>query len=184
MTAIELMQRRHAESAAQRFQPLSEIPSLRALVIACADQRADPTHILGLKPGEAAVIRNAGGRITPATIQMVAMMATVVAEAGARGGFELILLHHTDCGVARLAPHDQVLASYFDIPVSALGDKHVTEPARAVQADLDCLRATPILPDTLIVSGLVYDVETGGLELAVPPGPLRGRERGPSPRPA
>ncbi len=127
----------------------------------CADARVDPAHVLGLELGEAAVIRNIGGRITPPTLQAVAMMAMVVAQYDASGGFELIVLQHTDCGIRRLAEHHDLMASYFGVPIEELPNKHVTDPYRATAADVSALRANPAMPADLVISGLVYDVATG-----------------------
>jgi carbonic anhydrase len=85
MTVAETLQERNVSFAARFTEPLHAIPKLKALVVTCADPRADPAHVLGLELGEAAVIRNIAGRITPATLQAVAMMATVVAQYGASG---------------------------------------------------------------------------------------------------
>lgn len=174
MTATEILRTRNSEFLAEEnFAPVPEIPALRALILTCADPRVDPTRQLGLRPGDAAVVRNAGGRVTPASLQTIAMMAIVAAELGDPGGFELILLHHTDCGVARLAPHEELLAHYFEIPVSELAEKQVRDPRLAIEADLEALRSNPMLPDGLIVSGLILDVETGEISEAVAAGPLR-----------
>jgi carbonic anhydrase len=168
MTVTDEVVARNTRFAAERFTPLSLVPSLRAVVITCADHRVDPAHVLGLGLGEAAIVRNAWGRITPAAMQTVAMMAAVVAQEGESGGFELIVLHHTDCGVARLAAHEDLLAGYFGIAVDELPAKHVTDPRAAVAADVEQLRSNPALPDDLIISGLVYDVVSGSVEIAVP----------------
>lgn len=174
MTATEILRTRNCEFLAEEdFAPVPEIPALRALILTCADPRVDPTRQLGLQPGDVAVVRNAGGRVTPDSLRTIAMMAIVAAEVGDQGGFELILLHHTDCGVARLAPHKELLAHYFEIPVSELAEKQVRDPRLAIEADLETLRANPMLPDDLIVSGLVLDVETGELSSVAPPGRLR-----------
>jgi len=172
MTVTDQFIQRNAEFAARGPEPLSVVPALRAVVITCADHRVDPAHILGLGLGEAAVVRNAGGRITDTTLQTVAMMAIVIAEEGQSGGFELIVLHHTDCGVGRLAGHADLLASYFGIATERLPEKHVSDPIAAVAADVELLRSNPMLPRDLIVSGLVYDVDTGKVETVVPAAPL------------
>ena len=172
MSVTEEFIQRNAAFVAKGPEPLSVVPSLRAVVITCADHRVDPAHILGLGLGEAAVVRNAGGRITDTTLQTVAMMAMVVAEEGQSGGFELIILHHTDCGVGRLAEHVDLLASYFDIAPENLPSKHVSDPVAAVAADVEMLRSNPMFPKDLIVSGLVFDVDTGKVQTVVPAAPL------------
>ena len=173
MTTTEILRERNAAYLATGFEPVSEIPALRALILTCADPRVDPTRQLGLRPGDAAVVRNAGGRVTPESLRAIAMMAIVAAEQGDRGAFELILLHHTDCGVARLAHHERLLADYFEIPVEGLGEKQVKDPAKAIEADLRALRACAFLPDDLTVSGLVLDAESGAVTQPFAPGPLR-----------
>ena len=173
MTTEELV-KRNAAFAADRFpEHLSPIPRMKTVLITCADHRVDPAHTLGLELGDAAVVRNAGGRITPATLQSVALMAAVVAEEGGGGGFEVIILQHTDCGLARLAQYEDLLAGYFGIGTDEVAAKHVADPSAAVRADVELLRTNPMLPDDLRVSGLVYDVETGLAETVVLPAPLR-----------
>ncbi len=161
MTVAETLKERNTAFAAAFIEPLHAIPKLKTLIVTCADPRVDPAHVLGLELGEAAVIRNIAGRITPPTVQAVAMMATVVAQYGASGGFELIVLQHTDCGIKRLAEYDDLMASYFDVPVEELPAKQITDPHKATAADVAALRANPAVPADLVISGLVYDVATG-----------------------
>jgi hypothetical protein len=97
-----------------------------------ADGRVDPAHILDRRLGEAAAIRNVGGRVTGATVQMLAMLAAVAAAEGASGGWELVLLHHTDCGITRLAQYTDLLSAYFDVPGSEVSAKAVCDPAGSV----------------------------------------------------
>lgn len=148
-------------------------PPSRTMVLTCADARVDPAHVLGLEYGEVAVLRNVGGRVTPAALQNLAMLAGVAAQEGVSGGWELVVMHHTDCGITRLAEFPDLLGDYFGIPQEELAAKSVLEPRAAVQADVAELRANPLLPAGLTVSGLVYDVATGRVETAVEPGPLR-----------
>lgn len=80
---------------------------MKTVVIGCVDPRVDPADVLGLKHGEAAVIRNVGGRINPATLQNMAV-ARSVAEAQGKEvgpGWNLIVLHHTDCGITPCLHH-------------------------------------------------------------------------------
>ncbi len=105
-------------------------------------------------------------------MQTLAMLAAVAAREGAAGGWELVVLQHTDCGITRLADYTDVLADYFGVAEAELPAKAVTCPRQAVAADVAELKANPLLPATLIVSGL-YDVATGRLETVVEPGSLR-----------
>lgn len=173
MPTVNTLIARNATFAAERFAPLPAIPESRTLIITCADVRVDPAHILGLELGQAGVLRNVGGRITPATVQMLVMLAGVAAVEGAAGNWELILLHHTDCGIVRLAAFPDLIAGYFEIPVEALAAKQVTDPFSAVMADIATLAENPLLPSALVVSGLVYDVGNGRVTTVAAPAPLR-----------
>src|ERR1700710_98502 len=109
MTDANDLIQRHAHFAAGEFRAgLSINPSGNVMVIGCVDPRVDPTHVLGLANGEAAVIRKVGGRITPATLRTLAMLSRVGQanpEGKQPGDWNLVILHHTDCGMTDLAPH-------------------------------------------------------------------------------
>jgi carbonic anhydrase len=167
------------QSAAGTLMPSlpRAMPDVKALIIGCADMRVDPAHVLGIKPGEAVVIRNIGGRITPGLLQQLALLGRIGEVAGeipgGGGEFHIIVLQHTDCGITRLVGSPAMLASYFQIQESELKKKAVTDPRAAVAADVASLRAIPALPDAWLVSGLVYDVATGLVEIVVPPMAIR-----------
>jgi carbonic anhydrase len=153
------------------------MPSVKALIIGCADMRVDPAHVLGIKPGEAVVLRNIGGRITPGLLEQLGLFGRIGEVAGeipgGGGEFHLIVLQHTDCGITRLAGDPAKLAHYFQIQEGELRTKAVTDPRAAVALDVAALRAIPALPGAWLISGLVYDVATGLVEIVVPPAPIR-----------
>jgi carbonic anhydrase len=167
---------RNADFAQHRFVPgTSMMPALQTIVIGCADPRVDPAHVLGLADGEALVIRNIGGRVTPATLQtMAALRAIAQAEGAAPGpGWNLIVLQHTDCGITRLGGQPELLAATFGINQADLPAKAVSDPRAAVAVDVAAIKGNPFLPAEFIVSGLVYDVRTGLIEIVVAPSLLR-----------
>ena len=169
MTALETLLSRHAEFLAEDFEPLPSPPSLSAVVLTCVDARVDPAHTLGLELGEAAVLRNVGGRVTPALIETLGLLIAVLEIAGPLDSLELILLQHTDCGMARLADHRELLAGYLEVAEEELASRAPADPRAAVAADIEALRAHPPLGGgRLTVSGLVYDVADGALETVVP----------------
>lgn len=185
-TLDTLLQRNH-EFASHRFVAgLTMRPTLHTLIISCADPRVDPVHILGLEPGEAVVLRNVGGRITPGTLQLLTMLLQVPAGSGAPASnnasaaaspFHLIVLHHTDCGITRLASNATLMADYFDIAPAELPAKAIENPRAAVASDIATLRAISAVPSSILVSGLVYDTETGQVEVVVPPAPIRPEQQ-------
>jgi len=153
------------------------LPSVKAIIIGCADMRVDPAHVLGIKPGEAVVMRNIGGRVTPGLLEQLGLLGRIGEVAGAipggGGEFHIIVLQHTDCGITRLPGDPAMLTRYFQVPDEELKVKAVSDPRAAVAADVALLRAIPALPGEWIVSGLVYDVATGLVETVVAPARLR-----------
>ena len=179
MTTFDTLVERNGDFASHHFvKDLPLMPSLRAMIIGCVDPRVDPAHLLGLKLGEAVVIRNVGGRITPGTLQTMGMLNRVAqGEGGNPGGeFHLIVLQHTQCGIAHLEGNPDMLAGYFGIGKEGLKAKAITDPYAAVAVDVAALKANPALPGNWLVSGLVYDVTTGLVDVVVPPAPLRHTE--------
>jgi len=184
MNSLDSMLERNKDFAAQQSAAGKLMPSLppalpnvKAIIIGCADMRVDPAPIFGLKPGEAVVIRNIGGRITPGLLEQLGLLGRIGQVAGkipgGGGEFHLIVLHHTDCGITRLAGDPALLAHYFQIQEGDVKTKSVTDPRAAVAIDVAQLRAIPALPGDWLVSGLVYNVATGLVETVVPPAPIR-----------
>ena len=185
MNNLNSMLKRNKDFAAQQSGAGTLMPSLpralpnvKAIIIGCADMRVDPAHVLGIKPGEAVVMRNIGGRITPGLLEQLGLLGRIGEVAGEIPGggdeFHIIVLQHTDCGITRLAGDSAMLAHYFQIQDPDLKTKAVTDPRSAVKADVALLRAVPALPSEWLISGLVYDVATGLVEIIVPPAPIRG----------
>jgi carbonic anhydrase len=153
------------------------LPNVRAIIIGCADMRVDPAHVLGIKPGEAVVMRNIGGRITPGLLEQLGLLGRIGEVAreipGGGGEFHIIVLQHTDCGITRLVGDTDMLTRYFQIQEGELKTRAVADARTAVAVDVAALRAIPGLPAAWLVSGLVYDVATGLVEVVVPPAPIR-----------
>ncbi|MGB6497070.1 MAG: carbonic anhydrase [Candidatus Acidiferrum sp.] len=153
------------------------LPNVRAVIIGCADMRVDPAHVLGIKPGEAVVLRNIGGRVTPGLLEQSGLLGRIGEVAGeipgGGGEFHLVVLQHTDCGITRLPGDPAKLAHYFQIQEGEVKAKAVTDPRAAAAVDVAALRAIPALPSAWLISGLVYDVATGLVEIVVPPAPIR-----------
>ena len=184
MSTLDTMLQRNKEFAAQQSAAGTLMPSLpaampnvKALIIGCADMRVEPADIFGLKPGEAVVLRNIGGRVTPGLLEQMGMLGRIGEVAGRNPGgggeFHLIVLQHTDCGITRLPGDPAMLAHYFQIPESDVAKKAVMNPRAAVALDVAALRAVPVLPAAWLLSGLVYDVATGRVDVVVPPAPIR-----------
>jgi carbonic anhydrase len=184
MKTLDSLLERNKEFAAQQSAAGTLAPSLpdamlqvKATIIGCADMRVDPAHVLGIKSGEAVVIRNIGGRVTPVLLEELRLLGRIGQVAGKSPGgggeYHLIVLHHTDCGITRLVGDPQMLAHYFQLEEREVAEKSVPDPYASVVVDVAAIRAIPALPPQWIISGLVYDVATGVVKVVVPPSPLR-----------
>ncbi len=158
----------------QEVSELGLMPSGRTIVIGCVDPRVDPAIVMGLGLGEAIVIRNVGGRVTPAAMRTLALLRAIAqAEGGVAGdGWNLVVLHHTDCGITRLVDNQDALAAELGITPDEIDAETIVDPYRSLAADTAVLHANPLLPRGIAVSGLLYDTRTGRLKTVVPPVPL------------
>ena len=133
-------------------------PALHTAVVACMDARLNPYGILGLSEGDSHVIRNAGGVVTEDVIRSLAISQRLL------GTTEIILIHHTGCGM--LTFHDD------DVKAQIEADTGI-RPSFALEAfsDLDSdvrqsiarIKASPFIPNKDSIRGFVYEVETGRL---------------------
>ena len=173
MTVIDTLIDRNKRFADQHIhQSLSMMPKLKTMIIGCVDPRVDPAEILGLEPGEAIVIRNVGGRVTPSAMQTLGLLGMVSPGTTSNSGqpWNLIVLHHTDCGIRRIENNaPDMLAGFFGIPKEQLDSKAVNDPRAAVMIDVAALKANPVMQRGFVISGMVYDVDTGLVEVVVPP---------------
>jgi carbonic anhydrase len=160
-----LLERNGAFARSDAHVGVSVIPRLQAFVLTCLDPRVDPAAFLGLRLGDAMVVRNAGGRVTPEVIDDVAFIG-FLAEAmiGTDGPlFEVAVVHHNQCGTGFLADEGfrRRFADRSGIDEGKLASEAVVDPESTVRADVARLLSSPRLPARVSVSGHVYDVETG-----------------------
>ena len=163
------------EQFARGFTPVPlGLPAAQVIVITCLDHRVDPAITLGLKLGDAPVLRNAGGRVTQPVIEEIAYLAFLAQKLS--GGqlsddsrFEVAVIHHTQCGTSFLADPGfrRQAAEATGVDEAALQASVVDDPHATVSADVERLLSSPLLPPGLGVSGHVYDVETGRVTTVV-----------------
>ena len=169
--------RNHAFAAAGGHEGATMFPALRLLVVTCLDPRVDPAHVLGLELGDAMVVRNGGGRVTPEVIDNVAFVGELAGSAVPDGPlFEVAVIHHTECGAARLADDAfrHRYAERIGTDESTLRQAAVLDPATTVAADVDLLRSAVAISSRISVSGHVYDVATGLVETVIAAAPATG----------
>ena len=154
----ELLANNDSYAAAFDKAELPVPPARKVAVVACMDARLSVYGMLGLSEGDAHVIRNAGGAVTDDTIRSLAISQRLL------GTEEIILIHHTGCGMLTFTDDEFRAAIEKDTGI---------RPAWAAEAfpDLDAdvrqsiarVKSSPFLPHTEAVRGFVYEVETGRL---------------------
>src|ERR1700710_1327352 len=162
-TTEQLLQNADAYAASFDKGHLPLPPARKVAVLACMDARLNPYGILGLKEGDAHIIRNAGGVVTDDEIRSLSISQRLL------GTEEIILIHHTDCGM---------LTFTDDAFKRAVQDDVGIKPEWAAEAfdDLDedvrqsiaRIQASPFIPRKDSVRGFVYEVETGRLHEVAP----------------
>jgi carbonic anhydrase len=160
--------------SAHTFTPVPlGVPTARVVVVTCLDHRLDPARMLGLEPGDAPVIRNAGGRVTESVLTDIAYLGFLARQVfGVQGPlFEVAVIHHTQCGTGFLADpaFRDLAAGATGVPAPTLAATKVDDPAATVKEDVARLLASPLLPPGTTVSGHVYDVDTGRVSMVAKP---------------
>jgi carbonic anhydrase len=150
---------RYAESFSG---PLPLPPSKHVAVVACMDARLDVYRALGLHEGEAHVIRNAGGVVTDDEIRSLAISQRLL------GTEEIILIHHTDCGMLTFTDEDFKATIHEDTGIKPHWSAEAFDDLEAdVRQTIARIKASPFIPKKGSVRGFVFDVATGRLDEVV-----------------
>ena len=177
MADLKTLYARNREFAS-RFQRSDDAGrgDLSTVILTCVDARVFPGRFLGLDSGEAFVIRKPGARVSAEVERDVAVLATLAKDSvgEAAAPFELVIIHHTDCAMEGLANPDRrrELSARTGLDESQLLGLAIANHDESLREDIAKLRQSPIVPKELVVSGHIYDIETGALTQAVPPSPL------------
>ena len=136
---------------------LSIKPKTKVTIVTCMDSRLHVAPALGLALGDAHILRNAGGRVTDD------MIRSLVISQQQMGTREIVVLHHTDCGAQTFNNEDfqEHLKCELGVDVSGQDFLPFQDIDESVREDMKLLRECPLIPDDVIISGAVYDVDTG-----------------------
>jgi len=134
-------------------------PGRLVAVLVCMDARLDPARFLGLEEGDAHVIRNAGGRASDDAIRSLAISQQLL------GTNEVVVIHHTDCGMLTFSNEDLRKKLKQDLNADA---EHIDflpfkDLEQSVRDDGATIKNSPLLLKNIEVSGFIYDVRTGRL---------------------
>src|SRR5204862_7414521 len=151
---------RNAEQYASAFDQgdLPLPPAKRVAVLACMDARLNPYGLLGLKEGDAHVIRNAGGVVTDDEIRSLSISQHLL------GTEEIILIHHTDCGMLTFTDDEFKRSVQDDVGIKPeWAAEAFSDLDEDVRQSIARIMASPFIPNKDSVRGFVYEVETGRL---------------------
>ncbi|MCD4534865.1 carbonic anhydrase [Nocardioides sp. cx-169] len=129
-------------------------------IVTCMDSRIDPLGMVGLKPGDAKIFRNPGGRVTPQALEALVLGTHLL------GVERILVVPHTRCAMASHTEEEireRVSASSGqDASWQSFGV--ITDQLQALREDIAKIRTHPLIPADTVVGGFVYDVDTGLLE--------------------
>jgi carbonic anhydrase len=154
----ELLQNNETYVASFDKGGLRAPPAKRLAVVACMDARLNIYGMLGLREGDAHVIRNAGGVVTDDEIRSLVISQRML------GTREIMLIHHTDCGMLTFRDDDvraQIEAEVGIKPQFAL--EAFTDLESDVRQSIARIKASPFIPHKESVRGFIYEVEIGRL---------------------
>ena len=128
-------------------------------IITCMDSRIDPLRIVGMQPGDAKILRNAGARVTEDVLRTL-VLATYLLNVN-----RVLVMPHTDCRMAS-GTEDEIHAAIKErsgVDTRGIEIRTVKDQVAALNADLVRIKSFPLLPSELAVTGAIYDVKSGKL---------------------
>jgi carbonic anhydrase len=159
--ADELVRANQRYAAAFTHSRLPMPPGQRVAIVVCMDARIDPARAFGLEEGTAHVIRNAGGRAADA-------LRSLVISQHLLGTREIVVVHHTDCGMLTFTDEQLRRRLHDDLGVDTdMAFQAFTDLEASVREDVETLQRSPLLLPDIPISGFIYDVHTGRVSRVV-----------------
>jgi carbonic anhydrase len=162
MSVTDELLANNAAYAEQFTGPLPLPPAKHIAILACMDARLDVYRVLGLNEGEAHVIRNAGGVVTEDEIRSLAISQRLL------GTVEIILIHHTDCGMLTFTDDEFKQAIHEEVGVKPpWAAESFKDLDTDVHQSIERIKRSPYIPVKDSIRGFVFDVATGKLNEVV-----------------
>jgi carbonic anhydrase len=129
-------------------------------VVTCMDSRINPLSVVGMRSGDAKILRNAGARVTEDVIRTL-VLATYLLNVD-----RILVMPHTDCEMARGDEADihALIDEKFGVDTRSLEFRTTRDQKAALAIDVNRIRAYPLLRDGVTVAGAIYDVKTGTIQ--------------------
>ena len=140
-----------------KYSGLTGVAQKGLAIVTCMDSRINPLSIMGMKSGDAKILRNAGARVTEDVLRTLVLATYLL------GVNRILVMPHTDCRMAS-ATEDEIHAHIdkeFGIDTRSLEFRTVKDQKAALAIDVQRVRSYPLLRDGVIVGGAIYDVKSG-----------------------
>jgi len=129
-------------------------------IVTCMDSRISPLAVVGMKPGDAKILRNAGARVTDDVLRTLVLASYLL------GVKRILIMPHTDCRMANgdeAAIHEKIRKEH-GVDTRSLEFRTVSDQRGALITDVIRVRSYPLLNNEVVVGGAIYNVSTGLLE--------------------
>jgi carbonic anhydrase len=129
-------------------------------IVTCMDSRIDPLGLLGLKPGDAKIFRNPGGRVYEQAMEALVLGVHLLEVK------RILVMPHTNCAMAKFTEQElqEKIGASAGVDASWAAFHPIADQLAALKQDVQKVRSHPLIPDSVKIGGFMYDVETGLLE--------------------
>lgn len=140
-----------------KYSGLSGSAARGLAIVTCMDSRINPLSVVGMRSGDAKILRNAGARVTEDVLRTL-VLATYLLNVD-----RILVMPHTDCAMARgdEAAIHKLIDDKYGVNTSSLEFKTTSDQLGALASDINRVRSYPLLRDGVVVAGAIYDVKTG-----------------------
>ena len=140
-----------------KYSELTGVAQKGLAIVTCMDSRINPLSVMGMKSGDAKILRNAGARVTEDVLRTLVLATYLL------GVKRILVMPHTNCRMASAEEADihEYIKKKFDVDTRSLEFKTVSNQEEALAIDVNRIRAYPLLNKGVIVGGAIYDVATG-----------------------
>jgi carbonic anhydrase len=159
----DLLDANRAYAASFDLSGFDGIAHAGVAIVTCMDSRIDPLNMVGLKAGDAKIFRNPGGRVTSPALEALVLGVHVL------GVERILIIPHTRCAMSRHTELElrEKVGESAGVDATWQAFNVTDDPIAALKDDVNVVRTHPLIPDTVLVGGFMYDVDTGLLDQVV-----------------
>ena len=155
----DLLAANHDYQKSFKYSELTGVAKQGLAIVTCMDSRINPLSVVGMRSGDAKILRNAGARVTEDVLR------TLVLGTYLLGVDRILIMPHTDCRMAKSEEQEihQLIDDEFGVDTRSLEFRTVTDQKRALAVDVQRVRSYPLIRKGVSVAGAIYDVSNGSI---------------------